>query len=837
MKHPLAAVAGLFAAGIALGRYWAPSLPWLFAITLAVGAASLISARWRERLLVGFLVLAGWTNLAWRLAVLAPDDLRHRETLAAHGAEALVTLRGRITSPPEQRIRQRGARWITNTLVVISATALQPSEGTWEGASGRILVSTPGILPSDLRRGSEVLVSGVLRHPAGPSAPGLFDYRAHLGWRGIHFELRAGLDDWQTAPGSPLSAQDWAERFQDWARRSLARGLPEADEELRLLYAMTLGWRTGLTDEVEEPFMRSGTMHLFAISGLHIALLAGMVGHLLRLCLVPRLAVGLVVLPVVWLYTAATYWQPSAVRATVMTTVIVGSWMLARPARLLNSLAFAGFGLLLWDPRQLFHAGFQLSFAVVAAIGLLSGPADAWLRQAGEPDPFLPAHLVPRWRRWLENGWRWLAASLAVSAASWIGSTPLTAHYFHLVTPVSLVANVVVVPLSSAALASNLGSLVCSPLLPGVAEAFNHGAWFWMRAMLTVSRWAADLPWGCRHVPGPPLAFTALWYLILITAGLAWWRHPRLRWLAGTAAAGLALASAWEWSARRSDARLVILPLRGGQAVWWERGGTSDLVDTGDAADASHRVQPFLQAAGVNRLRFLTLTHGDVRHVGGAVDLARRFPPDRVLLAPVRFRSSPYRAVVSELQARFGDRVRTAADGDAVGPWQVLHPREGDRSARADDACLVLVGAPTEPADADAPRTRILLLADLDRSGQERLWDRHPGLQAEVVITGLPGVGEPLNSSLLERLGPRLVVVVDSLDPATARAPARLKERLRRSPARVLFTSELGSLDLRWKDGRWTVLDAAGRVITRSDEPLPRESVADESGIVAGDEI
>jgi len=85
---------------------------------------------------------------------------------------------------------------------------------------------------------------------------------------------------------------------------------------------MTLGWKTGLSGEVSEPFMRSGTMHIFAISGLHIALIAAMVVGVLRCFAIPRSVCCIVVIPLIWIYTGITGWQASAIRSTIMTSVM-----------------------------------------------------------------------------------------------------------------------------------------------------------------------------------------------------------------------------------------------------------------------------------------------------------------------------------------------------------------------------------------------------------------------------------------------------------------------------------------------------------------------------------
>ncbi len=151
----------------------------------------------------------------------------------------------------------------------------------------------------------------------------LFDYKKFLSRQGIFFQLDAKYaDDWQLLPEA-RTVPPLTQRFLAWSQKSLQRGLPEEDKSLRLLWAMTLGWRPALTDEVSEPFMRSGTMHIFAISGLHVALISGILIALLRTLQVPRGVCGLMVVPLLWFYTIATGWQPSAVRSTIMMTIII----------------------------------------------------------------------------------------------------------------------------------------------------------------------------------------------------------------------------------------------------------------------------------------------------------------------------------------------------------------------------------------------------------------------------------------------------------------------------------------------------------------------------------
>src|SRR5262249_27806329 len=153
-----------------------------------------------------------------------------------------------------------------------------------------------------------------------------------------------------------------ADRFRAWARCALARGLPSEDESLRLEWALTLGWKTALTEEGSERFIRAATYHIFAVDGLRMAIVFGIFFTMFRLLRIARPVAGFILLPLIWFYVALTGWPASAIRATVMLSLVIGSWMLRRPTELLNSLFAAAFIILAFDPRQLFQAGFQLSF-------------------------------------------------------------------------------------------------------------------------------------------------------------------------------------------------------------------------------------------------------------------------------------------------------------------------------------------------------------------------------------------------------------------------------------------------------------------------------------------
>jgi competence protein ComEC len=782
MRRPLVIIVVLYTCGLMLAEVVQPPLMQLFGPALAL---ALLALGWRQArawLLFPLVILFAWANLVSRTSLVSPHDLR--VLLPTEPAE--ISVRGRLTETPSVRLFIRDEEESFRTLAKLEVTSIRQG-GNWIPAYGRLMTTTPGDLNGFAYAGTEVELRGVVERPSRPLAEGLFDYRTYLARQGIYFQLRTGgTNEWQLlSPAIPT----WSDRFMTWAQRTLARGQPERDEPLLLLYAMTLGWKTGLVDEVYEPFIYSGTMHIFAISGLHVALIAGILVALLRVVRIPRRWCGVIVIPLLWFYTAATGWQPSAIRSTIMMSVIVLGWSLARPTDLINSLATAALIILVWDPQQIFQASFQLSFCVVLSIALLTPPLKRLSDRLLAHDPLLPREALPRWRRWLGTPLRWLALSFATSLAAWLGSLPLTAHYFHVFSPVTLLANILIVPTSGAALASSLASLLCGGWLPGASEWFNHGSWFWMSLMMRISQWAASLPGAFRYMAAPPAWGFAAYYLILIGTLSGWFFRAGHRVWGVLAIVAVVGGSGWEWKQSQERIEVTILPLNGGHAVYVDAPGTANdwLMDCGDTNSVEFITKPFLHARGVNHLPRLLLTHGDLQHAGGTRLIWEAFRVDQTYTSPVSFRSGVYRALIADLASTPEQHVEVRR-GDKAGLWNILHPAEHDKFPQADDASLVLL--------AQFHETRLLLLGDLGRPGQEALMRWDASLDADIVVAGLPERGEAMCNGLIARTAPERTIIADSEFPATKRATRVIQERLSRSGAHPVFTRKLGAINI-----------------------------------------
>ncbi len=796
MKHPLVPVSLVYAAGLVTGHFLEAPIVGAFVASAGVVIGALVIPGGRLWLLGVAVLLFGWLNLSLRTAVVSPHDLRS----VVQGDGELATVRGVLCETPSQRVFVRDEKESWRSIAELRVQSIRLRHGEWRPAHGRVMTSTSGILEATCVEGQGIEVRGVMLRPALPVADGVFDHRRHLEARGIYHELKVGSpEDWKlhgAVVPVPLS-----QRFRTWAQPILARGLPQQDEALRLQWAMLLGWQTALTNEVSEPFMRSGTMHIFAISGLHIALIAGIFVVLLRAALVPRLLCGLFVIPLIWFYTAATGWQPSAVRSTVMMTVIICGWMLGRPGNLLNSLATAGCIILVCDPQQLFQASFQLSFFVVLSIALLVPRLDQLKERLFKLDPLLPLDLRPWWQRRAIRLGDVVWVCFATSLAAFLGSLPLVAFYFHLFTPGSLLANLVVVPASALALMSGLGALITGDFVPLFTDWFNHSGWFFMSAMMWLSERSTMLPAAWMHIREPGVLEFLCYYGLLLALLTRAFSRPVLRWIAAGALVALAAGIVAQWLHLRQFATVNVIPLNGAHAVVAREARASRdwLLGCGGESGFGLVLKPFLQARGVNRLGQLVLDEADTRHAGAAPEVAKLFPPVGILTSPVSSRSAPFRVLLSDLKRNFP--VRTdATNGFRTGAWTVLHPAPGDRFARNQDGAVVML--------AELNGVRVLMLPGLGRKGQEALFNRHPGLRADIVVAAIPDGEDPLADELIGLIQPRLIVLVDSEHPPTRRADAGLRERLRRSGVPVLCTRDAGGVTLRLRDGKWDVRGA-----------------------------
>jgi competence protein ComEC len=299
---------------------------------------------------------------------------------------------------------------------------------------------------------------------------------------------------------------------------------------------MLLGMKAELGAEQEEIFLRSGTLHLFAISGLHIGAMAVALHGAMLLMRVPRRASAVVQLLLLWTYVQATGAPPSAVRAWIMIAFLRAAQELRWPGNAISAIAASALVVLFIDPFQLFGASFQMSYAVVASLLLIGIPLSDRVDNWFKPFSMLPE---PEWT-WLHrkcaNGMRKTVQTVMICFAATLVSMPMAVDVFGWFTPGSFFANLLVVPLAilvvSAGFCASCFGMVGIPWVP---ELFNHAGALVIATMEWFLANVVEVP-GIAH----PAEFRTEWLggalivallAILLTGYMGRWRGVIRVWV------------------------------------------------------------------------------------------------------------------------------------------------------------------------------------------------------------------------------------------------------------------------------------------------------------------
>ena len=317
----------------------------------------------------------------------------------------------------------------------------------------RVALSVRGVCPAE---GVELMISGGLTAISVDTD----GYDAWLRSQGATLKLRGGRVLGELAPPSRFAVWRQAQqaRLETWLR-----ALPWEDPDGGAMLAATMLGRTALLPaDAKEAFMTTGTLHLFAISGLHIAGMAAALLWLAKRARLPELPSGLVILALLWLYVQVTGASPSSVRAWIMAAFLWGGRAGERDTPALQSLALACAVTLILAPEACTDAGFQLSYAAVLGIIAAGGPAANLCAQPTEEERLTPAEAQTAGQRLRWRARKFLLGGLCVSLAATLAGVPLTLGLFGSASWGGVFVNLVLVPLSEIPLMLGMASVACS---------------------------------------------------------------------------------------------------------------------------------------------------------------------------------------------------------------------------------------------------------------------------------------------------------------------------------------------------------------------------------------
>ena len=513
------------------------------------------------------------------------------------------------------RLRADAARGPSGVTLALDLDSVE-RDGVIHSTSGGALIGVGGALEGDQilqwRGGRHVRVPATLRRPTTYLNPGVPDAERQLAWRGTALVGSVKSDRLieVIARGDPLD--EAAASVRGAVRRAIGRTVaPWSARSAAVVTAILIGDRAGLDDEVERALQEAGTYHVIAISGGNIAILAALVLGALRAAGVGFRPAAAFVIVILSAYALLVEGGSSVARATLMASIYFATRIADRLTLPANAAALTAAILLLLQPLQLVDAGFALTFG--ATLGIIIGMR--WLPAIAA----LPRYVRP------------VAALFAASLCAEIALLPVSAFVFSRVTFAGLLVNFAAIPLMTVVQVAGMLAVALSSVAPELAGWCGRIAHWGVEGLLGSAALVEIMPWLSRRLPPPSLWIVAGYYITLAAALASRRLVPAL----GTIACGLWIVVAPEAPLSKDDRLLRVTFLDVGQ-------GDSAIVQFPDrrtlSVDAgglpaggfdigSRVVSPSYWALGVRRLDYMSVSHGDEDHIGGAASVMRDFAP------------------------------------------------------------------------------------------------------------------------------------------------------------------------------------------------------------------
>ena len=725
-RVPLAAVAGGCFAGILSAEAgWA--LLWA---TLPAALTVLLLSRQRWKLAAGF---AAWT-LFWSVHGPRLDRQEAAGQWAQHHGRAEVTLEGTVLS-----LRDRGG-FLPRALFRIDDSERNPAD------LRRAVIGVRG-LPDEVKPGDSLLLRGST-YPRGTARnPGEFDRQDWMRTRGIAAEMRADHHEIVALPKWHRALHRFAWELRLELRERIVAGLDEEAASASLIRGLVLGDRSSGGAELYGAFRQSGTMHVFAVSGLHVGLVGFLAWILMRICRVPRTWGLWAVLIIMWSYAFVTGLRPPALRASLMASVFLLGFAVKRQPSLANSLFASIPVVLLLDSFQLRQAGFQLSYVVVGMIILLAPLLYRRVQFMVDGDPFLPRVLYTRPQHWMQATRQKVIGLLVVSLAAWLGSMPLIGYHFGIVTPAAVLASMLLIPIVFAILSLALLGVVVGLVAAPLEETAN-------RLNGHLAGGAHAIAVGFAAVPGSHFEL-----------------NDRSDWAEG----------------------LLVFDLWYGNGAIYGGAGEGVLIDAGAEYEYRRVIAPALRQAGLTP-RSLVLTHPDGGHVGGLGPALKDYDA-RQLLLPVREAGSPSFRKLLEVAEERACRVALGAEkahyplGKGV-TLEVLRVADREHGSRADDRCMVM--------RLHWQGWRVLITGDAGLETERELLESGVDLQSDVWIMGRHGSDYTGTIEFVQAVGPQVIVAGEESYPPVERIPDWWAEAITQAGIDLWRQTETGAVMMKF---------------------------------------
>jgi len=779
---PLIYLSCAWVVGIFLGSKFNPPLALILIGLIPVPLLFFIGKHRKLIILTSLCLIALFAGAFHFQSSLPPDD---ESRLRFYNNET-VEIKGMVDKDPEVRDK--------TTRLRLSATEVKLDK-EWQEVSGTALLFVPRYPSYDY--GDVLMVTGKLETPPQLND---FDYKGYLAHQGIYSTmLYPEIEILERGKGFKLL--EWVYSLRSRLSQSLAEVLPEP--QASLAQGIILGIRGNIPPSLRADFSHTGTAHILAISGLHLAIVAGILLSIgIWLFGRKRYIYIWLALGTIWLYALITGMHPPVVRGAIMASLFLTAELLGRQRSAFTALAFAAAIMIGINPQILWTASFQLSFMAMAGLIFLSPPFRAIGRKA------VKATLG-------ENG---AAASIAniitdsfsVTLAAIIAVWPVVAYYFGIVSFVGPLATLLALPalpgiIITGALAGGLGLIV----LP-VAQIIAWLAWLFLSYMLLVVEVFAALP--KSFLPVGSVDTTLIWGYYLALATAIWLNSNRKRltnlmpkvvdfvfglpkkWIIPPLMVVAILVSVAAATMPDDNLHISFLDVGQGDAILIQKGNQQVLVDGGPSPQAISLGLGSKMPFWDRTIDLVILTHPSADHVTGLVEVLQRYKVKQVLHPDLDFKSDIYDEWLRLLKEK-NIKYTIAQAGQQIDLGgvviKVLNPQipllTGTESDIDNNGVVLSIGM---------GEVSFLLTADIMWEAEFELLARRANLSSTVLKVGHHSSDTSTTQEFLAVVSPQLAVISVGKDNPFGHPSDEVMERLKQ---------KLGSENIYRTDGHGTI--------------------------------
>ena len=645
------------------------------------------------------------------------------------------------------------------------------------------LASKRHYLSDELNYGDKVELIGNISIPSTSRNPGQFDYKNYLKRQKPRIEAVAGIVSANNIKILSEGNGNYFFTFIYDLKKQLNAVIERHVKErsIPLVNSILLGNREKVPENLMDGFMETGTIHFLAISGLHVGILVVSLHYLLRLSRLNTRFLAIIIILVVFLYAAITGMNTPIIRAAIMVAVYYGAFIINRRWDLPNSIAAAVFIILLINPSDLFNVGFQLSVLAVLGIIYTSNRLENYFWKS--------TLLVEKLQAKEERNEIWLQfkvycrKAFCVSLGAWVAVMPLIAYYFHIITPLTVLLNILVFPLVWLILVGGFIVLIAGLIFPILATPFAWLISYSEMALENLILLFSTNPKTFFYISTPLWIWIVIYYLIVIFFIL----RERLKIkMAYMIIATLTISNIFVFSGlfgRSQDClKLTCFDVRHGASFFIQfPGGKNMLFDTGTKNNydvGEFVVAPFLRQKGIKKIDTIVISHEHDDHCNGIPSILERFKVDNVFVNKFFLQSG---SKIELLKLIKEEKVKTGliAGGLEIKGYEpakitVLNPPDKDtlryegfpvENISVNDSASVLL--------IDYKGYRILLCADIGERGIETLLSGKDSLGAGVIQVPHHGGFCEKTEELLKRVRPKHAIISGSakdISPSTIKS-------------------------------------------------------------------